>query len=62
MIDLTDELKDRVRIHEGVRTQMYLDSLGKATNGIGHLIQPHERIDTEKVLKSPWKKSKNYLI
>ena len=43
MIDLTDELKDRVRIHEGVRTQMYLDSLGKATIGIGHLIQPHER-------------------
>jgi len=43
MIDLTDELKDRVRIHEGVRTQMYLDSLGKARIGIGHLIQPHER-------------------
>jgi len=43
MIDLTDELKARVREHEGVRTSMYLDSLGKATIGIGHLIQPHER-------------------
>ena len=43
MIELTDELKARVREHEGVRTSMYLDSLGKATIGIGHLIQPHER-------------------
>ena len=43
MINITDSLKDRVRGHEGVRTQMYLDSLGKATIGIGHLIQPHER-------------------
>ena len=43
MIELTDSLKDRVRIHEGVRTTMYLDSLGKATIGIGHLIKPHER-------------------
>ena len=43
MIELTDDLKARVRFHEGVRTQMYLDSLGKATIGIGHLIKPHER-------------------
>ena len=43
MINITDSLKDRVREHEGVRTSMYLDSLGKATIGIGHLIQPHER-------------------
>ena len=43
MIELTDDLKARVRLHEGVRTQMYLDSLGKATIGIGHLIKPHER-------------------
>tara|TARA_B100001063_G_scaffold63480_1_gene57485 strand:- start:943 stop:1398 length:456 start_codon:yes stop_codon:yes gene_type:complete len=43
MIDLTDDLKARVRLHEGVRTVMYLDTLGKATIGIGHLIQPHER-------------------
>lgn len=43
MIELTDDLKARVRLHEGVRTCMYLDSLGKATIGIGHLIKPHER-------------------
>ena len=43
MIELTESLKARVRAHEGVRTSMYLDSLGKATIGIGHLIQPHER-------------------
>ena len=43
MIELTDSLKARIRSHEGVRTYMYLDSLGKATIGIGHLIQPHER-------------------
>ena len=43
MIELTDSLKARIRSHEGVRTSMYLDSLGKATIGIGHLIQPHER-------------------
>ena len=43
MIELTESLKNRVRIHEGIRTSMYLDSLGKATIGIGHLIKPHER-------------------
>ena len=43
MIKLTDALTARVQDHEGLRTQMYLDSLGKATIGIGHLIQPHER-------------------
>tara|TARA_E500000178_G_C16957187_1_gene724257 strand:- start:646 stop:1107 length:462 start_codon:yes stop_codon:yes gene_type:complete len=43
MIELTESLKARIRAHEGVRTSMYLDSLGKATIGIGHLIQPHER-------------------
>jgi len=43
MIKITDELKARVRDHEGLRTSMYLDSLGKGTIGIGHLIQPHER-------------------
>ena len=32
MIELTDDLKARVRLHEGVRTQMYLDSLGNASD------------------------------
>ena len=43
MIKITDELKAQVQDHEGLRTSMYLDSLGKATVGIGHLVQPHER-------------------
>jgi lysozyme len=43
MIKITDALKARVQDHEGLRTSMYLDSLGKATVGIGHLVQPHER-------------------
>ena len=43
MIKITDELKARVQDHEGLRTSMYLDSLGKATVGIGHLVQAHER-------------------
>ena len=43
MIKITDALKARVQDHEGLRTSMYLDSLGKATVGIGHLVQAHER-------------------
>ena len=43
MIEITDTLREQVRHHEGIRTSMYLDSLGKATIGIGHLILPHER-------------------
>ncbi len=43
MIEITDELKARVIAHEGIVDELYLDSLGKATVGIGHLIQPHER-------------------
>ena len=31
MIEITDALRDQVRHHEGVRTTMYLDTLGKAT-------------------------------
>ena len=42
MIEITDELKARVQDHEGLRTSVYLDSLGKKTVGIGHLVQPHE--------------------
>jgi len=42
MIKITDELRARIQDSEGLRTSMYLDSLGKATIGIGHLIQPHE--------------------
>ena len=42
MIKITDELKARVQDHEGLRTSVYLDSLGKKTVGIGHLVLPHE--------------------
>ena len=42
-IKITDELKARIRDHEGCRDEIYLDSLGKATIAIGHLVQPHER-------------------
>jgi len=42
-IKITDELKARIRDHEGCVDSVYLDSLGLATVGIGHLVQPHER-------------------
>jgi len=42
MIKITDALKSRVQDHEGLLTSVYLDSLGKKTVGIGHLVQPHE--------------------
>lgn len=42
-IKITDELKARIRDHEGCVDNVYLDTLGKATIGIGHLVQPHER-------------------
>ena len=42
MIKITDELKARVQDHEGLRTSVYLDTLGKKTVGIGHLVQDHE--------------------
>jgi len=32
------ELQDRIKIHEGYRDTIYLDSLGKKTIGYGHLI------------------------
>ena len=42
MIKITDELKARVRDHEGTRDQAYQDTLGKWTIAIGHLIRDHE--------------------
>ena len=42
-IKITDELKARIRDHEGCVDTVYLDTLGKATIGIGHLVQAHER-------------------
>ena len=37
MIEINNTLRERVRLHEGYRDQVYLDSLGKRTVGIGHL-------------------------
>jgi len=42
-IKITDELKARIRDHEGCEETVYLDSLGLPTVGIGHLVQPHEK-------------------
>jgi GH24 family phage-related lysozyme (muramidase) len=41
-IKITDELKARIRDHEGTRAQAYQDTLGKWTVAIGHLIRDHE--------------------
>jgi GH24 family phage-related lysozyme (muramidase) len=43
MIEITDSLKNRIRLHEGCVLEPYEDSLGKLTVAIGHLVQPHER-------------------
>ena len=42
-IKITEELKARIRDHEGCVDEVYLDTLGKATIGVGHLVQPHEK-------------------
>ena len=41
-IKITDELKARVRDHEGTRAHAYKDTLGKWTIAVGHLIRDHE--------------------
>ena len=33
-----ENLKIRIKLHEGFRDTVYLDSLGKATIGYGHLV------------------------
>ena len=43
MIEITQDLKDRIRLHEGCVLEPYDDSLGKLTVGIGHLVMPNER-------------------
>jgi len=41
--EILDAIKKQIIFHEGVRLSKYLDTLGKETIGIGHLIQPGER-------------------
>ena len=43
-----EELKEKIKIHEGFRNYVYLDSLGKATIGWGHLCRDDENWDIKK--------------
>ncbi len=38
----TGDIVDRIKKNEGLRLQMYKDSLGFPTIGYGHLVKPHE--------------------
>jgi len=38
-----DELKERIKKHEGFVNKIYKDSLGKATIGYGHLVLENEQ-------------------
>jgi GH24 family phage-related lysozyme (muramidase) len=42
------ELKERIKEHEGYRNKVYLDSLGKRTIGYGHLCRADEKWDDDK--------------
>lgn len=42
------DLKKRVELHEGKVNTPYLDSLGKMTLGIGHLVTKEDNIDPDK--------------
>ena len=35
-----EKLKDELRFEEGYRDEVYLDSMGFKTIGIGHLVKP----------------------
>ncbi|ANS04592.1 lysozyme [uncultured Mediterranean phage] len=43
-----EELKERIKKHEGFRDTIYLDSLGKKTIGYGHLITPADKFKEDK--------------
>ena len=43
-----DELKNRIIQHEGKVNKCYLDHLGNATIGIGHLVTMDDQIDVNK--------------
>ena len=40
-----EEVKERIKKHEGFINKIYLDSLGKATIGYGHLITPNDNFE-----------------
>ena len=41
---IIQEVKERIKRHEGFRDMLYKDSLGKATIGWGHLVTPQDKI------------------
>tara|TARA_R100000900_G_scaffold93554_1_gene72670 strand:- start:537 stop:968 length:432 start_codon:yes stop_codon:yes gene_type:complete len=45
---MSEVLKKRIREHEGFRDTPYLDSLGKATIGYGHLITDEDEFENGK--------------
>jgi len=48
-----DQLKERIKRHEGYRDMVYRDSLGFATIGYGHLVKSHERFEKNKRYTEP---------
>ena len=47
-LNFIDELKQRIIQHEGKVNKCYLDHLGNATIGIGHLVTMDDQIDVNK--------------
>ena len=47
-----EELKERIKEHEGFRNKVYLDHLGNRTIGYGHLCLPNEKWDDDKIYDS----------
>ena len=43
-----EELKERIKKHEGYKDKIYLDSLGKKTIGYGHLVTATDKFKADK--------------
>ena len=41
-----ENLKKRIKLHEGFRLEPYTDTLGYLTGGVGHRIMPNEEVPT----------------
>ena len=48
-----EELKERIKKHEGYRDKIYLDSLGKKTIGYGHLVTATDKFKEDKRYSIP---------
>ena len=42
-ISFRQKLYDHIKLREGYKNVVYLDTLGKPTGGIGHLLLPEEK-------------------